>query len=202
METYLQYSASILLIVVSVIYLKQTIKAESTPNPGTWIVWFIAMGINVCNYWEVVDQQPEKAGIAVIGFIGISSTMVYSLVKGKFAKLKLPEFISIGLVTVTVAYWILTRDSHNTAFFIQASLIVSFYPTAQGLIKNELKEKHWPWTLSVIAYGLQTLSLVINYNGNIYPILFPLINGVIGNGSILIIILFKKRIKRIKRSVN
>lgn len=192
METILQITGSFLLILVYLFYLKQTVKGESTPNPGTWVVWFVIMGINTFTYFKVVNDDVLKTAIVFVGFLGITSIMLYSLVKGKFAKLAKIDLILLVLSVIIGIFWQISDNANLSNLFLQIIIFISFLPTAIGLTQNRLREKHWPWTLAVIAYFLQTISLLINYDGNLYQLFLPIINGILGNGLIPIVLIFKK----------
>ncbi len=196
MEEILQVSGSLILLLVYFFYLSQAVKGQSTPNPGTWIVWFVIMGINTITYFKVVDDNYLKTAIVFIGFTGITSIMLYSLFKGKFAKLAKIDLILLSLSIIIGIFWQISENANISNLLLQIIIFISFLPTAIGLIQDRLKEKHLPWTLAVIAYSLQTISLTINYDGNIYQLFLPIINGVLGNG-LIVIILFCKSIKKI-----
>lgn len=192
MEKLLQITGSLLLVVVYFIYLKQTSKGESTPNPGTWITWFAIMGINTLTYFQVVHSDYFKSAIVFIGFLSIFAITSYSLIKGKFAKPKLIDIILFFISIIIAIFWRLTKNANVASLLLQLTLLVSFLPTAIGVMQERLKEKHWPWTLAGIAYLLQTISLLINYDGNIYQLFLPVINGVLGNGLVAAAVLYKK----------
>lgn len=191
MEQTLQISGSLILLLVYFFYLKQTIKGQSTPNPGTWVVWFVIMGINTITYFKVVNDDYLKTAIVFIGFIGITSIMIYSLFKGKFAKLTKIDLILLFLSIIIGIFWQISENAKISNLLLQIIIFISFLPTAIGLMQNRLKEKHLPWTLAAIAYFFQTISLLINYDGNIYQLFLPIINGILGNGLIPIILIFK-----------
>lgn len=195
MEATLQIIGSLILVLVYLFYLKQTVKGESTPNPGTWVVWFVIMGINTFTYFKVVNDDILKTAIVFVGFLGITSIMLYSLIKGKFAKLAKIDLILLALSIIIGIFWQISDNAKLSNLFLQIIIFISFLPTAIGLAQNRLKEKHWPWTLAVIAYSLQTVSLLINYDGNLYQLFLPIINGILGNGLIPIVLIIKK-IKR------
>ena len=197
MEEIMQVTAALLLIVVYVIYLKQTIKGESTPNPGTWIAWFVIMGINTVTYFKVVNDDYFKSAIVFVGFISVTLIMVYSLLRGKFVKLTKVDIWLLALSIIIGIFWQATKKAEVSNLLLQIVIFVSFLPTAIGLIQGRLKEKHTPWTLAAIAYSLQTASLLINYNGNLYELFLPIINGIMGNGMITVII-FYQDIKMVK----
>lgn len=195
MEQILQISGSLILLLVYFFYLRQTIKGQSTPNPSTWMVWFCIMGINTITYFQVVDENYLKTAVVFISFIGISSIMLYSLFKGKFAKLTKTDSLLLSLTIIIGVFWQITENAKLSNLLLQVIILISFLPTVIGLIQGRLKEKHLPWTLATIAYCLQTTSLLINYDGNVYQLFLPIFNGIVGNGAIPVILIYKS-IKR------
>lgn len=193
MENFLQILASLILVLVYIIYLKQIRSGESTPNPGTWITWFVIMGINAFNYFEVVDNSYLKAAIVFIGFASITVIMVYSLVKGRFARLARIDATLLIISLIIAIFWQISQEANISSLLLQITIFTSFLPTAIGLWQNRLQEKHWPWTLAAGAYTLQTISLLIDFDGNYYQLFLPIINGILGNGLIPIILIYKKK---------
>ncbi len=192
MTTALQIIASILPIAVCITYLRQVSRGESTPNPSTWVIWFIVTGINTVTYFQVVNSDYFKTSIVFTVFLSMGATMAYSFFKGKFAKLAKLDMSILTLSIIIGIFWWITKNADIASLLLQIIIFTSYLPTAVGLIKNRLKEKHLPWTLIVIAYILQTISLLMNYDGNLYQLFLPTINGIIGNGLILTIILYKE----------
>ncbi len=192
MELILQLLGSLILVLVYFLYLKQIIKGESTPNPATWLVWFVIMGINTITYFKVVNEDYFKTAIVVVGFSGITAIMLYSFIKGKFSKLSNLDLFLLIISLIIGLFWITGTSATLSNLLLQVLIFISFLPTAVGLIKNKLKEKHLPWTLASIAYILQTISLLLDWNGDYYQLFLPIINGILGNGLIPVILLIKK----------
>lgn len=192
MQEILQITGSCLLILVYVFYLKQIIKGQSTPNPGTWVVWFVIMGINTFTYFKVVNDDILKTAIVFVGFSGITFIMFYSLLKGRFSKLTKIDISLLIISLIIGVFWQISDNAKLSNLLLQIVICTSFLPTAIGLLQKRLKEKHLPWTLATIAYTLQTISLLINFDGNCYQLFLPIINGVIGNGLVPVILIYQK----------
>ncbi len=183
--------ANILLIVVYIAYMRQVVKGQSTPNPATWIIWFIVMLINSCTYILIIGNL-YKSAIAVSAAIFIGIVLTYSLVKGKFGPLKRLEIIVLATTVAIIVFWIKTGDAHISNLLLQIIILISFVPTAIGLLRGDLKEKIFPWALATAAYLFQIVALLIDFKGNYVSIAYPFINGICGNGSIAVIILWIK----------
>ena len=195
MQEILQITGSFLLILVYIFYLRQIVKGQSTPNPGTWVVWFAIMGISTFTYFRTVNNDILKTAIVFVGFAGITGIMLYTLIKGKFAKLAKIDFILLSLSVIIGIFWQISKNDKLSNLLLQIIIFTSFLPTAIGLLQGRLNERHLPWTLATTAYVLQTISLLINYDGNLYQLFLTIINGIMGNGLIPVILIYQK-IKR------
>jgi len=76
---------------------------------------------------------------------------------------------------------------------IQAVFLISFLPTIYGLHIKTLREKPTPWWLAVFSYFVQIIALLIVFNGNWLELLFPFVNGIIGNGSVAVLATIKNK---------
>ncbi|NCD01157.1 hypothetical protein EOL94_03640 [bacterium] len=204
MEKILQISASLIILLVYFIYLKQVIHGKSTPNPGTWIVWLVVMTINLITYSSLTDHSLYKTLITFASFSGVFLIMFYSFLGCKFSKLILIDKIILTLSLAIIVYWLTTKNDELSSLFLQIAIFISFLPTVFGLIQGRLKESLAPWAIATFAYSLHALSLLINYNGNIYEFCLPVINGIMGNGLISIIVIIKNikdktRKKKVKK---
>lgn len=193
MQQLFQIMGSIILIIVYILYFKQVTKNESTPNAGTWIIWSLIMTINTFTYLQVVKGEYLKVAIVFVSFISITLVTFYAIFKNKFAKLSRLDLLLLILAIIIGVVWQITDNAILANILIQLVLIISFLPTAIGLLQDRLKEKHLPWTLALIAYVLQTISLTFNYDGNIYQFFLPVINGILGNGLITAILIYKAK---------
>ncbi len=178
--------ANALILVVYLLYLKQIIKSESTPNPATWIIWFVVTLINALTYINVTNS-PLEGTIAITACCLMGIIMVYTLIKGKFGPLKTLEWWIIMLAISIGIFWQISANIIVAHLLLQIILVLSFVPTIKGLIKKELKEKAPPWITAALAYSLQIIALLIVYAGNWVSLAYPILNGIIGNGSIAVL---------------
>lgn len=193
LQTILLITANISLVGVAVLYFLQVVKGDSTPNPVTWAIWFAVAVLNCITYFQL-SAGVLKALISLSMTLFMLLMIIYSLFKGKFTTLKKLEKI-IGVITALIALiWYFSDNIVISSLLIQFVLLISFIPTGYGLIKKQAREKTPAWLLATIAYSLQIIALLIDFDGNWSTLAFPLLNGVVGNGSILIIILIQKKI--------
>jgi hypothetical protein len=203
--------ASITLIPVYIVYFKQVTREESKPNPATWIIWSVVTLINTFIY-EDLTQSLVKSAIAITAFALMTSMMIYCLLKGKFQPLKRLEKLSLVSLFAALAigiYWRQGGEIKTANVVIQIALLLSFIPTIANQIsywkkEEKLTEKHTPWTLGALAYTFQIIGLLINFDGRWEALLYPFLNGIVGNGSVAIIAIYLKKLslqRKNKRSL-
>ena len=193
MKTYelLGLISGLLLIPVYWSYYLQTRKGESVPNPATWLIWVVVMLFNGATYTIMVDNWLEGF-ISITAPILLLTSFIYFLTRRKFTKLGRTESIILMLTFLIGIVWKLTNATVSN-LCLQAILAFSFWPTIKGLLWGDNKEKPLPWLIAVVAYGFTITANVINFNGDYAKLIFPLINGVIGNGSVAVIAIIKNR---------
>lgn len=183
----LSFISSCLLLCVYIIYLKQVSSGDSKPNPVSWLTWAIAGTINSITYLSVVEANYWKAGIAIVANISMISICIYAFYQRKFSKLNLLDVVILCSTLIIGIIWQITQNSRLANVLIQFIFIISFIPTIYGLLINTLKEKPFPWWLAVFSYSIQVVALSISFNGDWLELLFPVINGIIGNGSVAVL---------------
>ena len=188
----LGWTATILLVPVMVIYFIQTVRGHSTPNPATWIIWLSVGILNAITYVLIVEQWAKKT-IAIVMVTAVAIIFIYSLLNGKFSPLRKKEKWALRLTVILATFWIITQNSNVANLLIQGIYIISFWTMIDSLIKGDAKEKHLPWTMSVFAYGILLISLLINFSGNYYELFYPIVNGIIGNGIVAFIAYSKSK---------
>ncbi len=178
-----------MIIVVLASYLRQVVKGHSTPNPATWFIWTVTTIMNAFSYFQVVDDFFTSLMTTTVAF-GISSIFAYSLIRGKFGRLGMMEWTSLAMALVIGIFWQVSGNAVIANLLLQVILAISFIPTVRGLLKHELKEKGLPWNLSVLAYSLMILSILVDptVENRLIALVYPIVNGVVGNGSVALII--------------
>lgn len=188
--------ATLLVPVVYILYFRQVVRGLSVPNPATWLVWSTVMLLNALTYFLVSDKDPFKTSITVVTLVLMVAVMTYSWLKGKFSPLKKTEKYILFLCGLIFIFWQTTGQIELAHLFLQIILFISFVPTIAGIIVGKNKESSPPWIIAIISYLLLIISTIIDFKGNYYQFAYPIINGVLGNGSVLFIIYFKKMTNR------
>ncbi|MBP9771608.1 MAG: hypothetical protein KBD16_01650 [Candidatus Pacebacteria bacterium] len=181
-------------VVVIATYFKQVLKNDSIPNPATWFIWLVVALLNTATYFTVVEKSFFLSMIAIVQSVGFVMFMGYALIRGKFGKVGNIELTSIALALLVGIFWQTTGDAKVSNLLLQVIFLISFYPTILGLVKQQLKEKPFPWFLAVASYALLILAILIDWNStSAIALAFPIVN-ILGNGSIGFIALTQKRV--------
>ena len=182
--------SGLLIIPVYLIYLFQVKKGYSTPNPATWSIWVIVMLLNGATYFSMIGDLFESF-IAIVVPLLLIILFVYISAKRKFVALGKTEIIILILTFCIGILWKITSATISN-LCLQVILLFSFWPTIRGLLKNELSEKPLPWLLAVVAYFFTIAANLSDFSGDYIKLVFPIVNGVIGNGSVAVIAIIKK----------
>lgn len=185
-------AASITVVFVYLTYFKQVARDESIPNPATWIIWLVVNLLNAATYFLVVSGDHWKSLITVITSSCVIGIFLYTLSRGKFAKIQLTEKVCLGLALAVGMFWQTTNNARVSNLMLQLVFVISFIPTATGLWRGNLKERWHPWGLAVLAYLFQICSLLSDFDNNWIALAYPVVNGVLGNGSIALLSIIKK----------
>lgn len=185
--------ASITIIGVIVSYFRQVVRGESVPNPATWFVWTVAGFINSISFFTVVDGNLWEWFFTIFTTLGPFTTFVYALATKKMAKVGWVEVLSLVCIIITLVVWYLTGDDVWANLLVQGVYLISFVPTAIGVWNGE-KEKAFPWGLSLIAYGLLICTILLGWDDGStwHELAHPVLNGIVGNGSVWLLILLCK----------
>jgi hypothetical protein len=176
------------------IYVFRLIRGNTVPSPSTWITWFVIGLLNLASYLFVVERRFLQIVPLVFVVIGIAIVTAYASLRGRFSKpcrLDLVCLLSAFLVGIV---WQVTRDPKIANLLLQLVYVVSFIPTIVGLKRGYLKEYPTPWLLALLAYAFMIAAIVVDWpNQSLVAFVHPVVNGVIGNGIVLYLVVRKKR---------
>ncbi len=190
--------AGITILVAYGFYLKQAIKGQSTPNPSSWAIWLIVGIINTITYFSVVNNIWQTLIAGAVTF-SVAVIFVYSFWKGKFTKIKTIEKVIFVLTVIIGIFWQITSNDRVSNLILQFIYMVSYFPTVNGILNGSAKEYPVSWIIAIIAYFLSTISVLSSFNGDWISFLFPMANGLLGNGFVVFLIWYKKHKKEKKR---
>ncbi len=192
--------AAVLALIAYGLYLRQAIKGQSTPNPSSWMIWFIAGVINTFTYFSVVHNNVWQSLFVFAVTFSVLILLVYSLLRGRFSKITPLEIFIFILALGIGIFWQLTSNDRISNLLLQSIYVIAYIPTVIGLVKHRAKEHYASWLAAVVSYSIATLSLLTNFPEDWIAFVSPIVNGIIGNGLILILILRENR--RLRNSKN
>jgi hypothetical protein len=184
------------MVSVFLLYLRQVRRGESTPNPVTWSIWAVMFVLNTATYFFVAGNDMMKVIQSGLATILIFVTVVYVLVKKGFAKTdKKTDYVCLTLAVIFGIFWWLSGDEIITNLLLQITFAISFIPTLSGIMKGTGKEAFLSWTMAVVSYVFLIIALATDPNPEKcrwFLFVFPVVNGIMGNGSIALLALLKR----------
>lgn len=171
-------------------YFKQLIKNESTPNPATWLIWVVVTIINTVTYFFVVENFWIFLASAVMASV-IFIIFVTALFKGKFTRINKVDTFSLLLAVAIGIFWLVSGNSVVANVSLQLIFLISFYPTLNGLLTKQGKERPMPWFFALASYVLQIVNVLTNPI-TLWALTFPIIHGI-GNGTIGFVAYFQNK---------
>ncbi|MBN2458728.1 hypothetical protein JXB28_00430 [Candidatus Woesearchaeota archaeon] len=184
--------SGIIFLPVPFIYFRQIKQGGSTPHPITWLIALAVLTLNTFTYHDVVKGNWFKTTLPIVITVAMFFLVAYSFTKRKFGPIGKSGIITMVFALISFTYWFITRNNQQTNIVLQISLLVAWWPTLEGLLKGTLREKPLSWAISALAYSLLVASNILNYQG-LLPLLYPFVNGFLGNLSVAIIAFLRNR---------
>ncbi|MFT6829395.1 MAG: hypothetical protein ACJAV6_000221 [Candidatus Paceibacteria bacterium] len=181
------------LLISYILYYRQMRANVSTPNPSSWLIWSLILTINAFTYQEVLLSNQINAVTGYVAAACLIAISTYAMTKGKFSKLKRIDIFSFSAALIVGVFWQVTGDAFLSQIALQIIIIIAYMPTLIGLDKGHAKENPLSWLIVVLAYVFLMISILIEYQGNWIELLFPLVNGLIGNGLVAYFAIKKRR---------
>jgi hypothetical protein len=190
--TILTVLANVLMVGVIITYFRQVRNGTSVPNPATWLIWTVVSVMNAISYFVVMQGNLWQSLISIVMTVGFLITFSYSLLRGKFAALDFFEEVTLVLVFVIGILWKTTGETELANLALQVIFLISFVLTIRGLLAGKLREKPLPWVLAFFSYVCVIISLTLQPDVSWIAYAYPIVNGILGNGSVMAIILFQQ----------
>lgn len=182
--------SGLILFISYVFYFRQVKESVSTPNPSSWLIWAFVMIINATTYRQVLVEDPIKAITGYVAVACIVFMCLYSLRQHKFTRVQTIDIFIFAAALATGIFWQVTGNAFVAQLALQSILLISYIPTYVGLIQGRAKEDPRSWILVVVAYIFSILAIIVNYQGNWIELLFPIVNGIIGNGLVALLVIY------------
>ena len=191
--TILGYTSSGLGTITYLIYFRGVIDSKSILNPATWLIWSAINVGNLISYLILSDYTLYKISLSLVVTFFVCAITLYGFSKGKTSKISPFDWIILIGFMLILPYWFISKSAENSNVLIQILFGLSYLPTIRGLTTGTIKETALPWYLAFVSYLLLLTSLLLNYSGVWQELVYPIVNGLLGNLSIAIIATIQKR---------
>lgn len=202
MATTYSLIANVLMVIVLTIMFRRIIRGTTDPNPITWFIWVVVMTMNVFSYHVIVKGNWTEMVLAIVTTLGVISIFGYSLWKGKFQRVEVADGIALVLAVIVGVVWKTTENVVLSNAALQVVLLISFLPTIRGIYQEEIKDHPLPWTIAVVSYGFQILTVLSSSAGwHWAELCYPIVNGILGNGSVAVVAFLQRKSLSSSRSL-
>jgi hypothetical protein len=186
--------AALTMLLAYGLYFRQMAKGQSTPNPSSWLIFFLAGVINTLTYFTVVQGNIWQSLFTIVVTLCLLGVLIYSLFKGKFTQIKSLEIVIFLLALGIGVFWQITDNARLSNLLLQVIYVIAYIPTYVDIVKRRTKENYLAWLFDVIAYSFATLVLIVDVPNDWIAFVSPILNGIMCNALVVIlIILYKKK---------
>lgn len=166
-------------------YFLQVQRGQSHPNAATWIIWLFVDILNLASYGEMVHDEPFKAYTAFASTVNACVIFAYAAWNHHFAKIDLVDVVLLAITVIIAAVWKITGNATLSNVLLQSVFVISFSLTIRSVWKGA-HEHPAAWLVAVFAYLLSIVAIILTWDSaeDGWQLAFPIVNGVLGNGSI------------------
>jgi hypothetical protein len=170
-------------VVAYLVYNKQMLRGESSPNAATWTMWSFISTLNAATYL-FMSEDIVKAILPVASTVACLGTFTYSIIKGKLSRLDRIDSIALGLGIIAALAWFYYKSPTISNMLLQIPIAISFVPTWRGVIRNPKVERALPWIIWSSAYIVNITAVILRWKGQpqdlVYPINCLFLHGGVG----------------------
>ncbi len=181
------------MLIAGLFFILQIKRGVSTPNLTTWLITLLVSLINAFTFHQIVHRNPYHSLVIFMSLLTIIVIFFYALSKNKFARLNLFDLIVLGMAIFVGILWKVSSDDRVANILVQVVIFVAGSATIVGLIQKKLHEYYVSWLFAICAYIIAITGLLLSGNHDWLAYFGPLVNGIIGNGIVLIICLIQNK---------
>ena len=165
-------SALVLHIFAFGLYEWNLIVGDARPNAASWAIWGFITILNFTSY-RAMSRDWVKSILPTVGSLLCILTFVIALVRGRFATPTVYDLsvMTIGLCAALVWWW--TRRASIAQILLQIGIAIGFIPTFGTVWVDPTSEPAACWLLWAIAFSLQTLVVLMRWQGQKTDLLYP-----------------------------
>jgi hypothetical protein len=166
--TWLGVSASIVMLLLIVPYVKSILREETTLSPVSWFGWALLYAIAAAA--QASKGIDWSLAIMIIGMFSTTTVAIIALRTGRVVWTPIDRFC-IGTAILAVILWGITGEP-LTALIL--SIFADLAVSAPTLYKTYLNPSSEPWLLWVVYTTTVALEIVATRNLTIYNLFAPL----------------------------
>ncbi len=189
--TFLNIISSAFAFLTYLQYFRQVLDRKSVPNPATWGVWLIVGFLNSWTY-TILTKNTYQAIFLWIITLWVLLIFLYSVFQKRFSKISKIEVSFFVIIVLITAYYLLSKNEVLTHLSLQVVYTLSYIPTIIGLLYRSNVEKVDAWILAFITYSISFVALIFSGEDSVIKYVHIVVNGLIGNGIIVILSLKNK----------
>ena len=187
MLTFLSTTSTLLMLLTGLVYFLGVRSGKVKPNPTSLSIWVVVGSMNTWMFWEI--SQDFYSTLTLFTASAVTAvTFLYSLFKKKFPQPSMTDLMLLALAFVIGIGWQTSGNSNIGNALLQLVYIVSFTALILGLKEKHNKEIIDPWVTSFLACLFLTAKTILTYSGNPFVFGYPLVTGIIGNGTVAIFV--------------
>ncbi len=170
---WLAIASGLVLMIAYVVYNWGMFAGRTNPNVATWSVWAAIVVLGTSSY-TVASGDVWMAVIALANSIFCIATFVVVAVRGRFKGVDRADLTALGLGILAAVSWAVFRSAASANLIVQAAIIIGFVPTWRGLWRGLVVERPLPWWLWSAAYVLALVVVIMRWNGEWVPLVYPI----------------------------
>lgn len=179
MMSFVGYTASIILVVGLIIYLRAILKGKVTSNRVTWGVWTLVNLLFVSSYYTSVGLVSSMwVGLAYV--FGTAMIFIFLMRYGKEGYWTWVETTSITAVIAISVVWFVTRSPFAVLILTLCIDVLGAIPLFVALWKNPRADYGPAWYLGFLANFLNLLAIEKwDYVNAIYPLYLTVLTLIV-----------------------
>lgn len=141
-----------------VLYSWQVLIGESVPNPASWTAWALLASLNAATFYSASTSAISTAQFFA-GSVGALVVWGIALADGKFSALGGMEWIVLTACVIACLVWWVTEKAIYGNLILAAIVVVSWWPTFEGVWVNPYVERALPWWMWTVASACTTVNV-------------------------------------------
>jgi hypothetical protein len=166
---FLGIAAGVVHIVAYIIY---NWYSRNRPNIAAWGVWGFLTLLNTSSYF-VMSSDWVKSILTIVNSVLCIMTLGLALYRGKFDKIDIWDKLAFVVGIVAGLVWIRWHSATSANLILQISIAAGFIPLYRGVWRNPDCERALPWLVWTVGYGLNIVTVVLRWQGQLQDLAYP-----------------------------